>query len=99
MHFDNCPDGGQGRKRNLGDVEAFLEFAVNKTGAPQIWLTPDKQFKRNLIGSFSRSSAEALTVPIKGYDLEMLIEGLASNEKYSLRLACWTSWFIWSKAV
>jgi len=23
MHFDNCPAGGQGRKRNLGDVEAY----------------------------------------------------------------------------
>ena len=30
MYFSNCPAGGQGRKRNLGDVEAFLEFAVKK---------------------------------------------------------------------
>ena len=87
MHFDNCPAGGQGRKRNLGDVEAFLEFAVKKAGAPQRWLPPDKEFKRNLIGSSSRTSAEALTVPVKGQDLEMLLEGLASNEKHSLRLA------------
>ena len=87
MHFDNCPAGGQGRKRNLGDVEAFLEFAVNKSGAPTRWLPPDKEFKRNLIGSSSRTSAEALTVPLKGQDLEILLEGLASNEKHSLRLA------------
>ncbi len=30
MYFDNCPAGGQGRKRILGDVEPFLEFAVKK---------------------------------------------------------------------
>ena len=63
MHFDNCPAGGQGRKRNLGDVEAFLEYAVKKTGAPQRWLPPDKEFKRTLIGSSTRTSAEELIVP------------------------------------
>ena len=86
MHFDNCPAGGQGRKRNLGDVEAFLEFAVKKAGAPQRWLPPDKEFKRTLIGSSTRTSAEALTVPLKEEDLEMLLDGLASNEKHGLRL-------------
>ena len=86
MHFDNCPAGGQGRKRNLGDVEAFLEYAVKKTGAPQRWLPPDKEFKRTLIGSSTRTSAEALTVPLKEQDLEMLLDGLASNEKHGLRL-------------
>ena len=75
------------QKKNLGELEAFLEFAVNKTGAPQRWLPPDKEFKRSLIGSSSRTSAEALTVPLKGQDLEMLLDGLASNEKHSLRLA------------
>ena len=25
MHFANCPEGGQGRKRNLGDVEALIK--------------------------------------------------------------------------
>ena len=86
MHFDNCPAGGQGRKRNLGDVEAFLEYAVKKAGAPQRWLPPDKEFKRTLIGSSTRTSAEALTVPLKEQDLEMLLDGLASNEKHGLRL-------------
>ncbi len=47
IHFDNCPAGGQGRKRNLGDVEAFLEFAVKKAGTLQRWLPPDKEFKRS----------------------------------------------------
>ena len=72
MHFDNCPAGGQGRKRNLGDVEAFLEFAVKKAGAPQRWLPPDKEFKRTLIGSSFRTSSEALMAPLKREDLEML---------------------------
>ena len=48
MHFDNCPAGGQGRKRNLGDVEAFLEFAVKKAGAPPRGRPTDKEYKRNL---------------------------------------------------
>ena len=70
MHFDNCPAGGQGRKRNLGDLEAFLEFAVKKAGVPQRWLPPDKEFKRSLIGSSNRSSAEALkklTKPLQNF--------------------------------
>ena len=86
MHFDNCPAGGQGRKRNLGDVEAFLEYAVKKAGAPQRGLPPDKEFKINLIGSSTRTSAEALIVPLKEQVLEMLLMGLASNEKHGLRL-------------
>ncbi len=39
-----------------------------------------------MIGSSTRTSAEALTVPLKEEDLEMLLDGLASNEKYGLRL-------------
>ena len=73
-------------EKNLGDVGAFLEFAVKQAGAPQEWLPPDKKYKRSLIGSSTRTSAEALTVLVKGQDLEMLLEGLASNEKHGLRL-------------
>jgi len=29
-HIDNCLAGGYVRKRNLGDVKAFLEFSVKK---------------------------------------------------------------------
>ena len=82
MHFDNCPAGGQGRKRNLGDLKAFLRFAVKKGEAPQRWLPPDKEFKKSLIGSSTRTRAEALTLQAKGQDLEMLLEDLASNEKH-----------------
>ena len=84
MHFDNCPAGGQGRKRNLGDVEAFLEFAVKKAGAPQRWLPPHKEFKRTLIGSSTRTSAEALTVPLKEEDLEMLQYNFTKGKKRNL---------------
>lgn len=34
QHFKRSPSGGQGRKRHLGDVSAFLRFAVTRAGAP-----------------------------------------------------------------
>ena len=30
LHFSGMPSGGQGRKRNLGDVAAFLTYAVTR---------------------------------------------------------------------
>ena len=73
-------------EKNLGDIEAFLEYAVKKAGAPQRWLPPDKEFKRTLIGSSTRTSAKELTVPLKEQDLEMLLDVLTSNEKHWLKL-------------
>ena len=55
---------------NLSEVEAFLELAVKKSGAPQRWLSLDKEYKRNLIGSYTRTSAEALADKLGDFDAQ-----------------------------
>ena len=37
-HFGRCPAGGVGRRRHLGDLAAFLRFAVERHGAPRFWM-------------------------------------------------------------
>ncbi len=89
-HFAKCPEGGEGRKRQLVDVIAFLRFAVEEKGAPDRFLPPSsdsrkmKELKRLLIG---KSQQKSLTVPLKGDQLEGLLESLKKNNKHSLYLA------------
>jgi len=82
------PIGGQGRKRNYGDISAFFKFAVSK-GAPPRWLLPEpvnpenKQWKKNLLGVTTKSE----TVPLKGEQFEELMEMLDNTGNHELRLA------------
>ncbi len=46
QHFEDCPVGGIGRKRQLLDVAGLLRFAVNKAGAPDRWLPPPAEEMR-----------------------------------------------------
>ena len=90
MHFDGCPPGGQGRKRQIVDVVAFLRFAVEMGAPKDRWEPPSsdsnkmKALKKKLIG---KSQPRNPTVPLKGEDLEMLLEALKQNEKHGLRMA------------
>ena len=34
LHLINMSSGGQGRRRNVGDIRAFLKWAVEEKGAP-----------------------------------------------------------------
>ena len=34
LHLVDMPSGGQGRRRNVGDIRAFLKWAVEEKGAP-----------------------------------------------------------------
>ncbi len=63
------PSGGQGRKRNLGDVAAFLTYAVQKAGALQRWLPPEKSYIIELVGIAATSTEERLTPPVKPDEL------------------------------
>ena len=37
LHLVDMPSGGQGRRRNVGDIRAFLKWAVEEKGAPDRW--------------------------------------------------------------
>lgn len=87
LHFTQMASGGQGRKRNLGDVCAFLTYAVIKAGAPQRWLPPEKAFINELIGVAATSTEERLTPPVKPEQLAGLLDQMEADGRHDLRLA------------
>ena len=87
LHFTDMAPGGQGRKRNLGDACAFLTYAVDKAGAPQRWLPPEKAFINDLIGVAATSTEERLTPPVKPEDLAALLDQMEADGRHDLRLA------------
>ena len=85
--FDDCPQGGVGRKRNLLDVARFLTYAVDECGAPTRFYPPSKAKINELIGSAETTSSERLTPPIKPEDLAALLDQLEADGEHELRLA------------
>ena len=85
-YFADTPEGGQGRKRALGDVAAFLRFAVQKRGAPAVWMPLEGNERDVLIGESDRATEE-LTVPIKPDQLAALLDALKADGRDDLRLA------------
>ena len=88
VYFDeSLPIGGSGRKRNLNDVAAFLNFAVEECGAKEHWRPLTGKKLQKVIGDAVESTEDKPTPPIKTHDLEMLMAALESNNKPQLRLA------------
>lgn len=85
-YFANCPAGGNGRKRHLGDVAAFLSYAVDKAGAPGRWQPLTGADRDALIGT-ADDNTEELTPPVKPEQLAALLDALAADIKPELRLA------------
>lgn len=85
QHFDACPVGGVGRKRQLLDVAGLLRFAVNKAGAPDRWLPPPAEEIEALIGHADRHHEDS--VPIKPEQLAALLDALHEADKAELHLA------------
>lgn len=85
-YFDNCPAGGNGRKRGLGDVAAFLNWAVDKQGLPARWSPLVGGDLEQLIGTADNGD-DSLTPPVKPEQLAALLDALAADEKHELRLA------------
>jgi integrase len=86
-YFKEMAPGGQGRKRNLNDVVAFLQFAVDRCGAPDRFLPPPKDRINELIGTSGTSTTERLTPPIKEEQFTSLLDALAADNRHDLRLA------------
>jgi len=85
QHFEDCPVGGVGRKRQLLDVAGLLRFAVNKAGAPDRWLPPPAEEIEALIGHADRHHEDS--VPIKPEQLAALLDALQEAGKAELQLA------------
>jgi len=82
QHFEDCPLGGVGRKRQLLDVAGLLRFAVNKAGAPDRWLPPPAEEIEVLIGHADRHHEDS--VPIKPEQLAALLDALVEAGKEEL---------------
>jgi integrase len=74
QHFDRCPPGGQGRKRQLGDVAAFLRWAVERRGVPVCWAPPPADHLAELVGQAPEHTGP--TVPIGPEQLAGLLDHL-----------------------
>ena len=85
QHFEDCPVGGVGRKRQLLDVAGLLRFAVNKAGAPDRWLPPPAEEIEALVGHADRHHEDS--VPIKPEQLAALLDALREAGKEELHLA------------
>ena len=85
-HFDNCAAGGSGRKRHLGDVAAFLNYAIDKCGAPGRWQPLNGEDRDVLIGTADNGD-DKLTPPVKPEQLAALLDALVADEKPELWLA------------
>ena len=73
VYFDeSLPVGGSGRKRNLNDVAAFLNFAVEECGAKEHWRSLSGKKLQKVIGDAVESTEDKPTPPIKTHALEML---------------------------
>ena len=86
-YFKEMAPGGQGRKRNLNDVVAFLQFAVDRCGAPDRFLPPPKDRINELIGTSPTSTTERLTPPIKAEQFTALLDALEADGRHDLKLA------------
>jgi integrase len=83
-HFARCPAGGAGRRRHLGDLGAFLRFAVERQGAPKRWLPLVGDELDELIGATERRLHDELRRPIKPEQLAQLLDEITENGDHGL---------------
>jgi len=88
LHFgESMPKGGMGRKRDMGDIRAFLNWAVlEKKYLAMEWLPITPRQCRKYIGAVSKNSTKTkVRQPISTRDLEMLLEALERDKEYEMR--------------
>ena len=85
-YFDGCTPGGAGRKRHFVDVAAFLNYAIEKCGAPGRWKPLEGEDRDVLIGTADNSD-DRLTPPVKPDQLAALLDALVADRKPELWMA------------
>ena len=91
LFFDrNMPKGGEGRKRNMGDLRAFLNWAVLEKKYLGIeWLPLTSKQYAKYVGAVPKGRKKNRTrEPILTADFEMLLEALKRENKHGLRAIC-----------
>lgn len=87
-HWENNPrstPGGVGRKRDFGDIEAFLTWAVGKGYLGNEWRPLDDDAQALLIGDNDEPST--LTPPVKSHQLANLLDQMLADGRNDLWLA------------
>ena len=81
------PKGGEGRKRNMGDLRAFLNWAVlEKKYLGVEWLPLTAKQYAKYVGAVPKGRKKNRTrEPILKADFEMLLEALKRENKLGLR--------------
>ena len=57
--------GGQGRRRNVGDIRAFLKWAVEEKGAPDRWFPINTKAASKYIGVVPKGQKEKVKHPFQ----------------------------------
>ena len=82
------PEGCDGRKRNVGDIKAFLNHCVNKKLVnANLWTPPNSEWLQEEIIKSKDSEDYQQTVPIKSHELVELLEAIESKGNLNLWLA------------
>ena len=86
----HMPKGGVGRKRNMGDLRAFLNWAVlEKKYLGVEWLPLTAKQYAKYVGAVPKGRKKNRTrEPILTADFEMLLEALKRENKLGLRAIC-----------
>lgn len=89
LDFENCPLGGDVRRRQLQDLSRFLEFSSEELGFPSSWMPLSKAKRADLVGSRPTTSAKTQrkTVPLLPGDFQWLLERILEDGRQELWLA------------
>ena len=79
--------GGEGRKRDMGDLRAFFNWAVlERKYLPMEWFSITSRQCRKYIGAVPKNTKKTkVKEPILTRDLEMLLEALERDREHEMR--------------
>ena len=82
------PEGGDGRKRNCGDIKSFLNYCVEKKLVnANLWTAPSSDWLQEEIIKTKDSEEYQSKVPIKSNELVQLLEEIENKGNLNLWLA------------
>ena len=82
------PEGGDGRKRNCGDIKSFLNYCVDKKLVnANLWTAPSSEWLQEEIIKTKDSEEYQSKVPIKSNELVQLLKEIENKGNLNLWLA------------
>ena len=92
-YLSKIAPGSEGRKRNLLDVCRFLRFAVKRCATDKLWLPPDEDEVRLLIGV--RTTEKEDMPPVRPEALIRLLESLEGTSELHLAVGLVALYVLW----